>query len=65
MDERTLCPFCGHTLVGNQHGLDQDDLIEGKDGSFLHRGYCTYCPICWGEYLTGEPAQKPEEPNAL
>lgn len=33
---KEICPNCGHSLHGNEHGLDQND----------DRGSCTYCREC-------------------
>jgi hypothetical protein len=55
----TLCSYCGHELLNNQHGPDQNDFIW-IDGEYKHSGICQYCKICnqpeksesaWGVYV--------------
>lgn len=39
------CTLCGHSLIDNEHGFDQNDAwMEGD--KLVHSGRCTYCKIC-------------------
>ena len=40
------CNLCGHLLVDNQHGIDQNDLRINATGDVKHIGRCTYCKDC-------------------
>jgi hypothetical protein len=40
------CPFCGHLLENNDHGLDQNDATLNELYEFVHSGSCTYCRVC-------------------
>jgi hypothetical protein len=41
----SICNLCGHTLVNNSHGFDQNDAhMEGDE--LIHHGRCTYCRFC-------------------
>lgn len=40
-----MCKLCGHSLVDNAHGFDQNDgAMYGN--KFVHSGHCTYCVVC-------------------
>lgn len=44
--ETTVCELCGHSLVDNSHGFDQNDAhMEGD--KFVHHGTCSYCKVCF------------------
>jgi len=40
-----LCNLCGHDLVDNKHGFDQNDAWMDGD-KLKHGGTCTYCKFC-------------------
>lgn len=40
------CLMCGHSLVGNEHGFDQNDGYVDGAGNLVHSGRCTYCREC-------------------
>lgn len=40
-----VCELCGHSLIRNDHGFDQNDAhMEGD--KLIHHGRCTYCREC-------------------
>lgn len=40
-----VCPDCGHSLVNNEHGPDQNDFDLDGD-KLVYLGSCTYCKEC-------------------
>lgn len=49
----TTCELCGHSLLDNLHGFDQNDADD--NGDLTHSGRCTgctYCKVCGEESLT-------------
>lgn len=40
------CPNCGHSLINNEHGIDQNDFVLGEDNEYHLTGSCTYCRDC-------------------
>lgn len=41
-----ICEMCDHSLVGNDHGFDQNDADINENGDLVHSGKCTYCSEC-------------------
>lgn len=40
-----ICELCGHSLIDNDHGFDQNDWgMVGDD--VVYAGQCTYCKVC-------------------
>ena len=53
----SVCPDCGHSLVDNNHGPDQNDYeYDMENDTFIYVGSCTYCKYC-------NPALTPIEAN--
>jgi len=45
---KDCCDTCGHSLVGNSHGFDQNDGYLDEEGNLVLYGTCTYCKVCRG-----------------
>lgn len=44
---KTICPDCGHSLINNKHGPDQNDYeYDVKKDTIVYMGTCTYCKEC-------------------
>jgi hypothetical protein len=43
--QEKFCGLCGHSLVENSHGFDQNDAVMDGD-RLIHSGHCTYCKVC-------------------
>jgi len=41
-----ICPNCNHSLIQNNHGIDQNDFYIDYNGNLKHTGHCTYCKDC-------------------
>jgi hypothetical protein len=49
-NEKNICLDCGHSLINNVHGPDQNDYIYYKEtDEYIHSGHCTYCKECQKE----------------
>jgi len=60
-DKSKICSFCGHSLVNNPHGLDQNDVFMDGD-KLIHSGSCTYCKHCRaGNYTLTETPIVPKD----
>jgi hypothetical protein len=50
-----ICPDCGHSLIDNAHGPDQNDYEYIPETQRVeYSGSCTYCKECQRETRAGE-----------
>lgn len=54
-----VCRDCGHSMVNNSHGFDQNDgWLDETETKIIHSGRCTYCRVC------NPPRPQPDPPPA-
>lgn len=44
-DKSEICGNCKHSMKGNLHGPDQNDMFMAGD-ELMFTGRCTYCYVC-------------------